>query len=165
MTSERELEPADGLVRLPGSGGAALMLRAHRVAAGWQDAPRSGLVLDIGLVDPLRHVHYLARPCSRPALERLKEFFFVTADHLLPEQSVPDFDDAALGVAISVVGSTDLDAELHVLVTVDDGSDVVDHDGLTFVTSRAALVAAAQRVSGLSAVPQSLLGEGWGGDV
>ncbi len=106
--------PSD-LLRVPGRGGAALFLRAGWVAAGWQDLEQSGLVLDIGLLDPQRSVQYLARPCSPRSLEDLAVFLLTAASDRHPEQSLADFQDADLGLALSVVQSTDLEVKLEVL--------------------------------------------------
>lgn len=147
--------PSD-LVRIPGRGGAALFLRAGWVAAGWQDLEKSGLVLDIGLLDPQRYVQYLARPFSASGLDQLATFLLAAASERHPEQSLGDFQDADLGMALSVVQSTDLEVELEVLLVEDPGADLVEHDGLNFQTSRAVLVTAAQQVPGLSEAPRHL---------
>lgn len=144
--------PSD-LLRIPGRGGAALFLRAGWVTTGWQDLHKSGLVLDIGLLDPQRYVQYLARPCPAGSLHELATFLLAAASERHPEQSLAHFQDADLGLGLSVVQSTDLEVELEVLVVQDPGADLVEHDGLNFQTSRAVLVTAAQHVPGLAEIP------------
>lgn len=147
--------PSD-LLRIPGRGGAALFLRAGWAAAGWQDLDNSGFALDIGLLDPRRYVQYLARPCPAGSLEDLAAFLLAAASERYPEQSLAQYQDADLGLGLSVVQSTDLEVELEVLVVQDPGADLVEHDGLNFQTSRAVLVTAAQQVPGLTEIPHHI---------
>lgn len=142
-----------GLVRVPGRGGAALFLRAGWAPAGWQDLERTGLVLDVGLLDPLRHVQHLGRPCGVSTAAALAAFLLSAATEHYPETSLPDFQDAEMGLALSVVQSTVLEVELDVLVVRDLGEDLIDHDHLNFLTTRAVLVSAAQQVRSLDDVP------------
>lgn len=140
----------------PGTGrrGAVLARRLGRRGLAGLGAERTRP--DIGLLDPQRSVQYLARPCSPRSLEDLAVFLFTAASDRHPEQSLADFQDADLGLALSVVQSADLEVELEVLVVQNPGADLVEHDGLNFQTSRAVLVTAAQQVPALAEVPQHL---------
>lgn len=139
------------LVRLPGYGGAALILVPGTGCAGWQDLESTGPVVDVGLVDPSRHVRYLARPCSADALSRLSDFLLAAAGEHHPEVSVPSYQDLTLGLGLSVVQSDASSIELDVVVAEEPGEDLLDPDAINFRTSRAAAVAAAQQAAELAA--------------
>lgn len=138
------------LVRLPGYGGAALTIQAGLGCAGWQDLDSTGPVLDVGLVDPTRHVRYLARPYSPDALARLAEFLLAAAGEQHPEVTVPSYQDLALGLGLAVVQSDASWIELDVVVAKAPGEDLLDPDAMNFRTSRAAAVAAAQQAADLA---------------
>jgi len=125
------------------------------------DLDVSGLVLDIGLLDPHRYVQFRARPCSLGSLERLSEFLFAAACEQHPEQTLADFNDGRLGLGLSIVQSTEFEVTIEVLVVEDVGADVIEHDGLNFQTTRAALVSAAQRALTLDEVPHAVNVDVW----
>ncbi len=143
-------DEAGAFVRLPGYGGAALTLVAGVGCAGWQDLEATGRVVDIGLVDPRRHVRYQARPCSRDALSRLADFLLAAAGEHHPEATVPSYQDLVLGLGLSVVQSDASSIELDVVVADAPGEDLLDPDAMNFRTSRAAAVAAAQQATELA---------------
>lgn len=139
------------LVRLPGYGGAALTLAGRLAGEGWQDLDTTGPVVDVGLIDPSRHVRYLARPCSTDALSRLADFLLAAAGEHHPEATVPSYQDLTLGLSLSVVQSDSSSIELDVIVAESPGEDLLDPDAMNFRTSRAAAVAAAQQAAELAA--------------
>ena len=144
-------DEAQALVRLPGYGGAALTLQAGLGCAGWQDLELTGRVVDVGLLDPTRHVRYLARPCSPDALTRLGKFLLAAAGEHHPEATVPSYQDLMLGLGLTVVQSDASSIELDVVVAETPGADSLDPDVMNFRTSRAAAVAAGQQASDLAA--------------
>jgi hypothetical protein len=153
--------PPDPQVRLPAFGGGALFLEPHWGAAGWQDLRDSGLLVDIGLLDPLRYVCYRSRPCSADALTRLGAFLFDAANESHPERTLEAFDDRALGLVLSVMASGDFDVELEIQVAQDVDDGLVEFDGLNLRTTRAVLVSAAQQVPALSKLPGFMDPEAW----
>lgn len=145
-----------GLLRLPARGGAALFLEAHWGAAGWQDLHQTGLLVDVALLDPTRYVRYQSRPCSSDTLDRLGTYLLAAASELHPEQTLADFQDAALGLLLSAVTSDDFEVELEIQVAQDLDEELLEYDGLNVQTTRAVLVSAAQQVPSLSEPPQFL---------
>lgn len=158
MLTKEAMEPRTptGMVRLPGRGGAALVLRGRRAIAGWRDIESTGLVLDIGIVHPWRSTLYLARPCDPTTPAALYDFLMQVARSEPPEQSLPTFQDDRLGLAVTVVQSHDLELELDVVVVRDLDGDVLEHDDVNFQTSRAAVVAAAAQAQELCEVDRPL---------
>ena len=138
-------------IRIPGYGGAALTLAAGSGCAGWQDLQSTRCIVDLGVVDPTRHVRYLARPCSPDALSRLADFLLAAAGEHHPEATLPSYQDLSLGLGLAVVQSDATSIELDVVVAGTPGEDLLDPDFLNFRTSRAAAVAAAQQAAALAA--------------
>lgn len=134
------------MLRLPARGGGALFLEAHWGPAGWLDLQRTGLVLDIGLLDPTRYMRYQSRPCSEGTLERLAAYLLSAASESHPDRTLPDFQDMGLGLLISSVTSDDFDVELEIQVAQDVQESLPEYDGLIVRTTRAALVSASQQV-------------------
>jgi hypothetical protein len=142
---------APGVFRLPGYGGAALFLRSHVVPDRSPEGTGGLLALDVGLLDPYRLVHYLARPAAEGFVDRLARFLFSAASEFHPEKTLATFADEAMGLTISALASTDDRVEIEVAVIPDPGVPMEDADGLNFETSRAALVTASQEVRALDA--------------
>ncbi len=154
-------EHAPALIRLPGFGGAAVLLRSAVVRAvdpvTGSPAAQAVLGYDVGLLSPLSHFEYRARPAAPFFADRLSAFLLGAAGDVQPESSVEPLVDDAMGLRIRVVSSDDEKVGLLVAVDRRDGdpdigpdSDAVGTDGdgsgsegLDFETSRAALVKAA----------------------
>jgi hypothetical protein len=147
-------EHAPALFRLPGFGGAAVLIRSAVVRAvdpvTGSPAVQAVLGFDVGLLSPLSHCEYRARGAGPLFADRLSAFLLGAAGDVEPEESVAPLVDDAMGLRIRVVSSDDEKVEL--LVAVDrrdrdpgigpDGDDS-GSEGLDFETSRAALVKAA----------------------
>lgn len=155
----RTPETPAGTLRLAARGGAALFLEAHMGVAGWQDLPRTGLLLDISLLDPQGHMRYLARQPGEHTLSSLRRFLLACAEDLHPENSLSAFQDEAIGLVLSAVTSDDREVELEVQVVADLEDDIREYDEMNIMTTRAALVAAAQHVSALAEPPGFIWGE------
>jgi hypothetical protein len=135
--------------RLPGYGGAAVFLRGQALPARRAGTDAPVLAFDVMLLSPEVHTWYLSRPASAGFVDRLAAFLFASADDYHPEVSVPVLEDAAMGLSLSVVSSTDSRVGLEIMVVEDPDASVIEHDGLDFETSRATLAACAQAVRGL----------------
>ena len=161
-------EHAPALFRLPGFGGAAVFIRSAVVRAvdpmTGSPAAQAVLGFDVGLLSPLSHCEYRARPAGPLFADRLSAFLLGAAGDVEPEASVAPLIDDAMGLRIRAVSSDDEKVGLLVAVDRRDGdpdigsdSDAVGPDGdavgpdgdgsgsegLDFETSRAALVKAA----------------------
>ena len=154
-------EHAPALFRLPGFGGAAVLIRSAVVRAvdpvTGSPAAQAVLGFDVGLLSPLSHFEYRARPAAPLFADRLSAFLLGAAGDVEPEASVAPLIDDAMGLRIRVVSSDDEKVGLLVAVDRRDGdpdigsdSDAVEphsddsgSEGLNFETSRAALVKAA----------------------
>ena len=141
-----------GTFRLAGFGGAALLLRSAVVPGTLTGEPGSGLVFDLGLVDPQRRVHYLRRPSDLGLVDRLSGFFRAAAADQHPETSLRPLQDAVLGLIVTVESSTEAAVDLLVQMVEDLQEDVREYDGIGFTTSRAALASAALEVRWLDQV-------------
>lgn len=165
----RELSPAQpawqehapAAFRLPGFGGAAVLIRSAVVRAvdpvTGSPAAQAVLGFDVGLLSPLSHCEYRARPAAPLFADRLSAFLLGAAGDVKPEASVAPLIDDAIGLRIRVVSSDD--EKVGLLVTMDRRTDDPDigpdsdavgphsdgsgSEGLNFETSRAALVKAA----------------------
>lgn len=154
-------EHAPALFRLPGFGGAAVLIRSAVVRAvdpvTGSPAAQAVLGFDVGLLSPLSHCEYRARPAAPFFADRLSAFLLGAAGDVQPEASVAPLVDDAMGLRIRVVSSDDEKVGLLVAVDRRDGdpdigpdSDAAGTDGddsgsegLDFESSRAALVKAA----------------------
>ncbi len=154
-------EQAPACFRLPGFGGAAVLIRSAVVRAvdpvTGSPAAQAVLGFDVGLLSPLSHCEYRARPAAPFFADRLSAFLLGAAGDVQPESSVEPLVDDAMGLRMWVVSSDDEKVGLLVAVDRRDGdpdigpdSDAAGTDGdgsgsegLDFETSRAALVKAA----------------------
>lgn len=141
-----------GTFRLAGFGGAALLLRSAVVPGTLTGGPGSGLVFDVGLVDPQRRVHYLRRPSNSGLVDQLSGFFRAAAAEEHPESTLRPLQDESLGLMVYVEDSTEATVDLMVLVAQDLQAGVRGDDEFAFTTSRAALASAALEVRWLDQI-------------
>ena len=126
--------------RLPGFGGAALILLPIMAPGGAGSDEVLVRNYDVGLLRPDRKVEYLARTANFNFISDLANYFWEVAKEIHPEKSVPDFQDTELGLGISVVSSTDFLVELGISVVEELGTTPLEFDLLNFETSRLALI-------------------------
>ena len=144
--------------RLAGFGGAGLFLRSRILPAGIDGRDVAALGCDVRLVAPDYDGGYLGREAGAGLVERLSAFLFRAGDDLLPEQTVPRFEDPRLGLALDVE-SSDGSVITLVATVVKDVTDADDVDVMNFTTSRYALVAAAEAVHALDGSDPEALAE------
>lgn len=126
-------------MRLPGYGGAAVLLRRAITLD-----PDGSKAVDIWLLGPDFCNAVLCRPSEPDFLEKLARHLFAVAVASAPEQDLASFADVTAGLTIDVGTSDSVRVGLRVRVIDDPDAEVADLLDLDFETSRAALVATAQ---------------------
>ncbi len=138
------------LFELLGYGGAAITLRGHVISATAAERAAPTLVFDVRSHSPHSSSAYLSRPASPALTTGLAEFFGRAASDLHPELTLPTYSDPVLGLTVSVTASTADQVTLDVVLVKDPHAAVIEHDGLNFETSRAAMATASHTISGLA---------------
>ncbi len=160
--------PSAAEIRIPGLGGAALIVELMPVFERGELLETQRLGIDITLIDPTRLVRYFARPIEASDLRRLAGFLRKTIKDDNPETSHGVFTAERSGLMLSVPFSEGSEVEIDVAVRADD-SDPDELDRLNFTTTRAALWGAAQAADAVAETADSATAghsaNGAGGDL
>lgn len=140
--------PPPPSVRIPGIGGAALILSATPSPAAMA-AGLSPMGVDIRLVTPTYEAVYRRRPVQPGFCQRLQRFLWSAASEFTPQHLSP-FEDDQAGLSIRVLASTDFVITFEVEVVAHENENGDEIDGVNFETSRAAVITASEQVEGLA---------------
>lgn len=143
-----EYEPQPTM-RIPAIGGASLTV-STAVSTEAMSRGLGAVGVDVELMTPTYRAVHGRRPVTEDFAQRLGDFLWSVASEFNPEDSVDAFDDPEAGLTIQVVDSTTFTVTLTVEVVADDSNGTDDIDGLTFETSRAVLITAADEARRLA---------------
>lgn len=133
-----------GIVRLAGYGGAAILVRSVVVPAAVNaSGPEPvSVVFDFTLHSPESESSYYLRPAAADFLARFADFCLAAASAESPEASLQPMRDAMAGFEVTLISSDPTRVGLLVRVSRELDATPIDWDAMDFETSRAALAQA-----------------------
>jgi hypothetical protein len=136
-------------MRIPAIGGASLTI-STAVSTEAMSRGLGAVGVDIELMTPTYRAVHGRRPVTEDFAERLGDFLWSVASEFNPEDTVDTFEDSEANLTIQVIDSTNFTVTLSVEVVADDSNGTDDIDGLSFETSRAVLITAAEEARRLT---------------